>query len=352
MIPCRAALLALLSCLLLPASPAGAGETAPDYASLPVGAPTALPWWEHGRLHVDGHTITTRRSEIDARGGTTLVARGVFDRPDLEAYWSIARGGHLARLPMKAKARTPFISADGRWVSWLELKAPRTDDSQRVEHYRGVIYDARAGRIVDTLRARRLVEWEDGVNALWWYGIDNTGRVLFEQGDDGFRIWRPGARLVKLRGTQLKPDDSTDGWPLGVTLERRRDQAGVYGTVGPRGVFHRVGVMVHRGTWSPDGRAFWYYVDGDERDAPPRFLVDNIDAGTTVELAVPAPFAWGYRMVGWESATSVILWEHIDYTPAEKVSRLVRCDVTSGACERVPGGPGRSLQATMRGNPA
>jgi hypothetical protein len=53
-----------------------------------------------------------------------------------------------------------------------------------------------------------------------------------------------------------------------------------------------------------------------------------------------------FDIVGWESADAVILWFWDDYS-AVHTSQLVRCLSTTGACERVPGGPKPGSPATM-----
>jgi hypothetical protein len=327
-----AALLLGLTCLT--AGPAAATP----YDDLPVGAPTTLPWWQHGRLHVGDTVIETKRNDIASRNGTTVVGSDADRRGGQPTTWSLVRGDRLAPLPMRAKADQPLISADGHWVAWLEVRAPRTDAYKRIERYRVVLYDARAHRVANTLRDRRLVAWEDGGNGIWIRTLSDSGRLLLTQGNDGVKVLSPRGVPVDFGGPGGS-GLSVDGWPLGTTTFRGHSSRSVYGTVSRAGRFDEAGsfALSFAGLWSADGSGYAYEHDG-------AYAVRTLD-GATVALDVPEDVD-GLRVVGWESDTSVVLWSFDDWT-AEMTSRLVRCSTTSGACEQVPDGPRSGRFATM-----
>ena len=54
-------------------------DGAPTYNELPLGAPTTLPWWQGGQLHLGETVIATRRSDIVSRNGTTVVGLDELD---------------------------------------------------------------------------------------------------------------------------------------------------------------------------------------------------------------------------------------------------------------------------------
>ena len=313
------------------------------YDELPVGAPTTLPWWQHRRLHVGATVIETRRSSLASRSGTTLVATSEDRRLGRPAQWYVVRGSRLEALPMESRADQPLISANGRWLAWLEVRAPHTDAYRRWERYRVVIFNVAHDRIARHLRDRRRVAWEDGVNALWLRTLSNRGRLLLTQGNDGVKVLSPGAPLARFSERAASSLAVPDGWPGGTTIYRRTTGASVYGTLGRGGRFSRVGSFTSSfaGRWSPSGSGF-AYVDDDSR--PTTYWVRPLD-GEPVELAVPTDLSYP-EVVGWESDDAVVLWS-FDLYSSEPSSRLVRCSATTGACERVPGGPKATRPATM-----
>ncbi len=317
-------------------------HAAPTYAELPVGAPTTLPWWQRGRLHVGGTVISTRNSDIVSRNGTTVVAPGEERRRDHRTTsWFLVEGKRLVRLPVRAPSGPPLLSANGRWLAWLEVRARETEDYWRIERYRTVIYDVERGRVATSFRDRRLVAWGDGINGIWLRTLSNRGRLVLLQGDDGVKVLSPRGRLARFDGPR-SGYTSVDGWPRGTTV-LRSGGVSVYGLVGRDGGFSRSGrfAVSFAGLWSADGRNYAYSDDSSEA---PTYWVRPLD-GRPVRLATPSDVPY-LGVVGWESADAVILWHFDDYSN-RPTSRLVRCSATTGACERVPGGPRPGAWATM-----
>lgn len=331
---------------------ANAASSSPDPVSvasvtwdgLPVGAPTTLPWWQHRRLHQGDRVIGTRRSDIASRNGTTVVARDADRRMGRPATWFLVHGKKLLQLPMKTRTDKPLVSANGRWLAWLEVRAKPTQAYRRIERYRVVVYSVEHRRIVASFRDRRLVEWEDGINGIWLRTLSNKGRLVLTRGNAGIKVLSPGGRPVRLRVTRVGSGIDLDGWPRGTTVFRARTDASVYGMVGRGGGFDRVGrfTVSFAGLWSAHGTRYAYSDDGPTGTST--YWVRSLD-GERVQLGTPedVPFL---GVVGWESEDSVILWHFDDYS-SQPVSRLVRCSATTGACEKVPHGPKAGAHATM-----
>ena len=319
------------------------GKATTTFDDLPVGVPTTLPWWQRGRLHLGDTVIRTRRSDLASRNGTTVVAVGEDRRMGEPTKWFLVDGKRLERLPMRTRVDQPLISADGRWLAWQEVRARRTAAYRRIERYRVVIYNVQRQRIASRFRDRRLVAWEDGINGIWLRTLSNDGRLVFHQGSGGVKVMSPRARPVRFRGPQVGNDVDLDGWPSGTTVFRSRSDTSVYGVVGRDGSFDRTGRFADpfSGLWSANGSAYAYTNDGTEDTT---YWIRPLD-GEALQLDAPSDVS-EFRIVGWESADSVILWYSNDYSSTPK-SRLVRCSATSGACERVPGGPKARAWASM-----
>lgn len=319
------------------------GDEAPTYNELPMGAPTTLPWWQRGQLHLGETVIATRRSDIVSRSGTAVVGVDELRRSDQQAMWFLVDGKRLEQLPMRTPGSQPLISADGRWLAWMEVRAQRTEAYRRVERYRVVVYDVERQVIANSYRDRRSVVWEDGDNGIWLRTLSNQGRLVLHQGSDGVKVLSPRGRPVRFGGPHVGNGVDPDGWPGGTTLYRSQSSASVYGAVARNGSFERVGrfTVPHAGLWSADGSA---YVYTDYESEETGYWVRSLD-GESVQLITPSG-APEFRIVGWESADAVILWYFDDYSSTPK-SLLVRCSTSTGACERVPDGPRPGRPATM-----
>lgn len=316
----------------------------PTYDELPVGASTTLPWWQRGRLHLGETVIQTRRSDIVSRNGTTVVAISEDRRLGGPAMWYLVEGDRQEQLPMETRGHQPLVSADGRWLAWKEVRAERTDAYRRIERHRVVVYDVERQAIANSFRDRRLVGWEDGINGIWLRTLSNRGRLVLHQGSDGVKVLSPRGRPARFGGphTDLgaEPDD---GWPRGTTVYRSRTGTSEYGRVARNGSFALVGSFTVStvGLWSANGGGY-AYTDYDTED--PTYWVRSLD-GESVQLSTPIDVS-EFRIVGWESADAVVLW-HFDNYSGTPASQLVRCSTTTGACERVPGGPKAGRRATM-----
>lgn len=318
-------------------------EAATAYRDLPVGTRTTLPWWQRGRLHVGGLVIRTRLNDIASRNGTTVVAADEFKRRDGSGKWFLVVGSRLKRLPMQTRTDQPLVSANGRWLAWLEVRAPRTQAYRRVERYRVVVYDVQRQRVANWFRDRRLVEWEDGINGIWLRTLSNHGRLVLSQGSDGVKVLSPRGRPVRFGGPHIGNGVFLDGWPRGTTIFRSGTGTSVYGTLGRDGDFDRAGrfAISFSGEWSADGSGYTY-ADYDSESTT--YWVRPLEA-KAVQLVTPVDVV-DFHVVGWESPDAVMLWYFDDYS-STPVSRLVRCSTTTGACERVRGGPKAGAPATM-----
>ena len=177
--------------------------------------------------------------------------------------------------------------------------------------------------------------------------MDADGRVVYDVLGEGPHVWTPGGKDLPIGGVRQRAL-SPETWPGGVMWQGRSGDPlsgtpGVYATVDEGGAVHRVGSVVtdQLGTWNADGTAYAYpgQADGDSLPKQPitDVWVDHLD-GDPTRLALPPDRT--FEVVGWESPTSVVLQTRNDYgVPAPEgeghgLVALVRCDATSGACER------------------
>ena len=213
-------------------------------------------------------------------------------------------GDRLEQLPMRSSASQPLISADGRWLAWSEVRAPRTDAYRRVERYRVVLYDVERRVIANSFRDGRSVAWQDGINGIWLRTLSNQGRLVLHRGSAGVQVLSPRGRPVPLGGPHVGNSVDLDGWPGGTTVWRSKSEASVYGTVARSGSFTQVGRFTGSwaGLWSAKGSAY-AYTDYDPDEIA--YWVRPLD-GASVRLNTPSDVR-EFRTVGWESATAVIL---------------------------------------------
>ena len=262
-------------------------------AELPQGGPTSLPWWQAGVLHVDGRTIETKLSRIAHRSGTTVVGKG-SGYPGSRTEWYLVVRKRLEPLVTTGSVRLPTISANGRWIAWLEetrLSEPEGELGATDTLHELVVYDAEERKVVDTYRDRRTV-YDDGVNGMGMWGLDNRGRVALGIAGQDY-IWRPGHRLVTLKGRSYDNYLDLDSWPRGITRFARIQDKGLYGTVDRKGRFTKVGLVRDIwGTWSSGGGAYFYGTDGGQ------FWVERIDDGLRVQLGCPTSRTASVRSAG------------------------------------------------------
>ena len=107
--------------------------------------------------------------------------------------------------------------------------------------------------------------------------------------------------------------------------------------VGRDGSFDRKGRFADSfsGLWSADGSAYAYTNDDTEDTT---YWIRPLD-GEALQLDTPSDVS-EFRIVGWESAASVILWYFNDYssTPKSWLAALLRDQRRLRACTRRPEG--------------
>jgi hypothetical protein len=317
------------------------------FDELPQGEATTLPWWQDGVLHVGETAIETRLSRINHRNGTTVVGRGT-GYPGSRTAWYLVVGDRLKPLVTTGTVGMPRISANGRWIAWLKetyLSDPYGELGATDTRHDLVVYDAREREVRGTWTNRRTV-YDDGVNGMGLWGLDNRGRAAFGLDEVDF-LWKPGRRPVTIKGRDYDNYLDLDSWPRGIVRYARIQKVGVYGTVDRQGRFTKVGRIREplQGSWSRRGDAYFYAVDAGNT-----YWVENVEERLRVQLGVPdeGDDTW-LRPVGWESDGKVVLWLDDHYGEAEEDrSLLVRCDAASGDCERVQGGPVAGSRSTMQ----
>ncbi|MCW2764124.1 MAG: hypothetical protein JWO11_83 [Nocardioides sp.] len=334
-----------------PPGPAPSGPQHGEPATLedlPVGPSTGVPWRQGGVWHVDGTEIATPLKTVVFRGGTTLVGRSAADG----ASWSLVRDGQLVPLVESPWPLVPKVSPDGSRIAWVQEEGSHQLGTYRSRvHYRVVAFDVAGQREVGALDRTQLVECCDAGGSLTLLGLNANGRVLFGSMGGDPVLWEPGDGETVLRGREADLLVG-DMWPGGITWQEEggagiMDVVGAYGTVGTDGTVHRVGTMPddQLGRWSGDGSAY-VYPGTSEGDSPSKVRLDHlwvkrIDAQEPVELRLPS--APSFQVVAWESADVVLIearqpyGEPGDYEPG--LVGLVRCDASSGDCERVADGP-------------
>lgn len=322
-----------------PTTSTAAPTTAPDAAPM-IGPPTTLPWWSAGRLHVDGGVIRTTMRDIVTRGGTTIVG----DTTPQRSSWQILQGDQLVPLASRHAATRPVISANGLHVAWVtSTLLQRFDRYQTEGAFTVTAYDVQRGAVTGTTVIRSRVSCCDAGGAIDVEGVDNDGTIVILRNADRAWAWRPDRALVRLgAGVLARGLPGTDQWPGGVSWTVGSSSSGpaAFARVSSVGLATRVGrVPVSQGgLWSPDGRSYAYQPFSKERRELPVVWSD----GTRVRLHVPDVG----RVVGWESARQVVLLMLGPHGHVRPV-HLVRCNVTTGACERAgPPIPGAVLQGT------
>lgn len=336
-----------------PPAPSPSRTEAPSLADLPEGPPTSVPWWKAGVLHVDGAQIPTPLKVLVFRGGTTVIGRSSVDSG---ASWFLVSDGELVPLVASQSPVVPEVSPDGSRVVWVEETARQRLGTYRSRvSYRVVAYDVAARQQVDALERTEVVECCDASGSLVVLGIDDAGRVLMTSLGRATALWTPGGGYLELRGPEAELLMG-DMWPRGVSWQEQghgiMDLFGGYGTVADDGTVRQVGTMPddQRGRWSDDGAAYAYpgNVDGEApaKDVLDHVWVQRIDAEKPVELRLPPEPS--FEIVAWESADAVLLQarqpygEPGDHEPG--LVGLVRCDASSGDCERVADSPnGRAV---------
>jgi hypothetical protein len=320
---------------------------------LPVGAPTRVPWWQHGRLHFGQQTIATPLRTLVYRGGTTIVGRSGIDG----AAWYLVVHSRLRPLVTSDAPLMPVVSSDGARVAWVEeVGSTRRGRYARDVDYNVVEYDVDARRVIGTLDRGQRVQCCDAGGSLAILGIDLDGRVLVTSLGRATIAWKPGHGPVPITGHGSNRLDG-NAWPGGVTWQGQGptmfDLRAEYGEIDARGVIRRVGEMPtdQTGAWSPDGSRYAYpgIADGSSPGKVPlrRLWVRTTTSDDPVELQIPTrptgPAAPSFNVIAWESDSALIVEARQaygrkgEYPPG--LIGLLRCDAVDGRCERVAGSP-------------
>jgi hypothetical protein len=281
-----AALLALLALFVTGC------DDAPEPTAAP--APTTVPWWKDGVLHVGGATIRTELRQIRYAGGTTVV--GVSDVDG--SHWSLVRDGQLVPLVRSSTVLDPVLTVDGGRVVWVrENRSRELRPYHSLVHFETVSYDVAADRRVGTWRSVARVTCCDAVGYLRVVralpgGSVVVGRVGFTQ-----LRWVPGSEPVRIPGARV-------GW-------------------GTPWIGHV----------SPDGRrsAFIGTATGVAIGKAPRTHAWVREGADLRALEAPA----GVRIAGWEDAKHVVV---------ETPTRFLRCDATTGSCGETADRPGTHVR--------
>lgn len=310
-------------------------------ADLPVGEAAEVPWWQHGVLHVGAATIETTYRDLVFGAGTTLVGRGDFERG---SRWFLVDGTDLVPLMTSPGLVRPVISADGASLAWSDPVDATT------RHL--VAYDVGTHRELGAHDVDVHPVCCDGGGELMVHGIGLDGRVVYSALGAATHLWTPGGTTVELTGVDPNLLDG-ELWPGGVMWQVHGadifTSLGGYGTVAASGALTKVGRVEtdQLGTWSPDGTAYAYPggADGTSpvKEPLPDVWVDHIDTGEHTRLLLPPDRR--FEIVAWESADRLVLQTRNAFgEPAPDgephgLVALVRCDTTTGACERTGDGP-------------
>lgn len=324
---------------------AGAREAAPPapdplpgVQDLPEGPASTVPWTRGRELHVGDATIRTRPLSTTYANGTTVAWRNRVDGSDLflvdaPRLVPLVRGGDFLDVT---------LSADGQTVVWSSHVA---DDLRRV-----TAYDVGTRRPLGTIDVPVEPFCCTGNGELYVTSITDDGRVVWHTADRRPAVaWRPGEETtVPLRG--YRPALSLGGWPGGLMWQgggRTTFEApGVLATVAEDGLVRRAGaVPTDHGRWSPDGSTFAYLgqEDGGYRHKSPVRGAWLQDVATRERVRLRVAVDDLAHVLGWESPETVVLTvpaeSDVARSPSWVPQALVRCDATTGECERVAGFP-------------
>ncbi len=295
-------------------------------AAMPVGAPTDLPYWSDGVLHLAGREFrTVVPRSLEAAGGTVLVNGAGRSQ--------VVSAGTIAGLP--GGVTSVRLAPDGGRVAWVAdrdvvavpveddggLGAPVTldtdglagpDDVVRVQ---AVLTDGRV--VVQMATPPRADEVTGG----------STGRAV---------VWTPGEEPVPVRlprGVLL--DFEPVPWPGGISWLDPGSGI-VLGRVADDGAVRPVGELAYGGgTWDAEGRVIAQVY------ATVPYVLSPFEGGfAATRLPLPPPRDRSWQIVGWESDGSVVA---AVAGPGFLARTLVRCRVPALTCERVGGFPNGSV---------
>lgn len=331
----------------------GTVATAPaGVADLPEGEASEVPWYDQGLLHVGEASIRTKRMELRYANGTTLAGRDRVGGSEWFLVQPTPRGARLRRLVQAKDPIMVTLSSDGSTVVWAEMLG---EEMRRV-----TAYDVDSRRRLGSIRVPVETFCCTGNGDVYVTSILKDGRVVWHTSDRRPAVvWRPGDRdTVPLRGARSGAL-TRGGWPGGVMWQGRGSgvfhMPGVYATVGRNGVAHRQGRVPtdQLGLWSPDGTTFVYLgqEDGRSRHKTPMNALWAKTVTTGESLRLDLMTRDYSTLIGWESPTEVLVLvpagDEADPERSGLTQTLVRCEVTTGACERPAGSPSSSATYPM-----
>jgi hypothetical protein len=311
------------------------GSTPPQSSGSDASALEHVPWWSAGILHLPGGgEIATVSNYVDVGGDTTIVGPG----PRRAGSWSIVRGDQLVPLVSATELWVrPVISANGRFVAWVTSATPGWrpygPNAVMPATFRVTEYDVANARELGSTTLSNDVQ---GVNGAFEVtGVDADGAVVVTINDvaDDPRswIWRPGDAPVPIRTPPRAGLRDSSQWPDGITYgDRDGEGPAHFAKVDDEGGVHEVGQVPRQfGTWSPDGSSYAFNPYFPTHIPPARVWSE----GRVIQLLAPKDASvWM-----WESPTVLLLTRASDAqrgSPVERRVTVVRCDVTTRACEQ------------------
>lgn len=292
-----------------------------------VGPPPEIPWWSHGKLHLEEGVIRTPMRQIVARGGTTIVGRATQHG----STWMVLRGDGLADLlSTRSLGVRPVLSANGLFAAWTtSVVTHRYNEFDAETTFTVTAYDVGRGTVTGaTVIDSRTACW-DGDGVIDVAGVDNDGTVVVARYSDRVWTWRPGGHPAELI-ERVRPRDlpGNDQWPGGVswTTTGTSSDPAVFAQVSTTGEVTRVGRVpqTQGGQWSPDGTSYAY--DPYSKLGGPRPVVWR--DGNRQTLHAPR----GASVLAWESRHRVLLILGGDLDAP--TLRIERCWVSDGRCEQ------------------
>jgi hypothetical protein len=296
---------------VLPGDEARDPARTPDVATDPVGLgrPLELPWWGW-----DGHSTDPTRgtlriggAEVPADGVTALVHGGGTTMVEQRAgTWSVLEGDMFQTLGFETLA-PPVVGAEGS-IAFVGLGATDVYSVFRDDH--------------GEVSSRSVVGSEPPVVVGM---VDNSVLMTIT---DRLYVWARGATsLSPVTGLPREVDvDEIRPWPGGVAIFGDDDTV-VTGTVD--GTRFRTGwsapVENAEGVWSDNGKRYAEASGGEVR-----FAAETGTVAATLDQD-------HLRVVGWESATEVVVAQWIEVDGA--VTGLWRCSAVELRCAAIDGAP-------------
>ena len=294
-------------------------------ADLPEGAATTLPFWEDQVLHIGTRHIPWPETELVSAHGTTLAGLS----QERGSSWGVVDGEEAVPMAESIGMLVPVLSPDGGTVAWSSYV---DEDTREL-----VVWDVATRRELGTIRRDVEVVCCDQAGEITVVGVQADGRVFFHDTRDVY-AWRAGQEPIKVTGMRSIPYGEL--WPGGVMFQGKSNAdspaPGVFGTVDELGRFTRVGSTVsdQLGEWNGAGSA--YASPGNGGELRVEWPIGDREAMT---MALPGTRRW--EVVGWEDDEHVIALTRnpeqgrIEPRDLPGVITMVRCAVSTGACERV-----------------